>query len=93
MLTQDTQFQRRLYTVPDWPRVHTWPSTAGLRHLIFYARSNGFEKVLRRVGRRVLIDEAEFFQWLDDRQGKENPVKKSTQSIDNRKNDSRVKSR
>jgi hypothetical protein len=36
-----------------------------MRHLIFFAKSNGFDAVIRRVGRRVLIDEAAFFAWVD----------------------------
>ncbi len=59
----------RLITVPDWPRFHPWPSQAGLRHLIFHARENGFVAVVRRCGRRVLIDEAAFFAWVDQQGG------------------------
>ena len=53
----------RLIAVPDWPNHHPWPPVGGLRHLIHFAEKNGFEKVLRRIGRRVLIDETEFFKW------------------------------
>lgn len=35
----------------------------------FYADQNGFDKVIRRAGRRVLIDEQAFFQWLDEQNG------------------------
>lgn len=63
-----TCFQRRLFTVRAWCESHAWPSAAGLRHLIFHATSNGFDKVIRRAGRRVLIDEAEFYAWLDRQQ-------------------------
>lgn len=54
----------RLLTVQQWTEVHPWPPAGGLRHLIFYAESNGFHAVIRRVGRRVLIDEAAFFAWI-----------------------------
>lgn len=57
---------RRLLTVPQWGKHHDWPPVGGLRHLIFYAASNGFDKVIRRVGRRVLIDEAAFFEWVGE---------------------------
>ena len=57
--------QKRLIPVPDWNKHHAWPPVGGLRHLIFYADKNGFDKVIRRVGRRVLIDEAAFFEWAD----------------------------
>jgi hypothetical protein len=58
--------QSRLIPVVQWPKLHNWPSVAGLRHLIFYEKENGFSKVIRRVGRRVLINENAFFQWVED---------------------------
>jgi hypothetical protein len=55
----------RLIPVPKWNTHHEWPPQGGLRHLIFYAKTNGFDRVIKRVGRRVLIDEAAFFQWIE----------------------------
>jgi hypothetical protein len=60
----------RYVLVPDWEGKHGWPPTAGLRHLIFHAAKNGFDKVIRRVGRRVLIDEDAFFQWVEEQNEK-----------------------
>ena len=57
--------QTRLIPANDWPQHHAWPPIGGLRHLIFYADSNGFNAVIRRVGRRVLIDEHAFFAWVE----------------------------
>lgn len=59
----------RFLTVQQWTKQHNWPPSGGLRHLIFHASSNGFDAVIRRVGRRVLIDESAFFAWVD-RQGR-----------------------
>ena len=56
---------RRLIPVTKWNERHEWPPIGGLRHLIFHAKSNGFDRVVKRVGRRVLIDEQAFFEWLD----------------------------
>jgi hypothetical protein len=53
----------QLVPVTQWPLLHLWPLIGGLRHLIFHAKDNGFDQVIRRVGRRVLIDEAAFFEW------------------------------
>lgn len=53
----------QLIPVSRWNERHTWPPAGGLRHLIFFAETNGFNKVIRRIGRRVLIDEAAFFDW------------------------------
>jgi hypothetical protein len=59
----------RLIPVAAWANHHAWPPLGGLRHLIFHARRNGFDAVIRRVGRRVLIDEAAFFAWVSSQQG------------------------
>jgi hypothetical protein len=64
--TSDTTYTSALVPVNKWPERHPWPPIGGLRHLIFHANTNGFNKVVRRAGRRVLIDEAAFFQWVDD---------------------------
>ncbi len=58
----------KLYTATKWP--HSWPPPGGMRHLIFHAKKNGFDKVIKRVGRRVLIDEAAFFRWVEERNAK-----------------------
>jgi len=56
---------RRLIPVTQWNRHHPWPPIGGLRYLIFHEDSNGFSHCIRRVGRKVLIDEARFFEWVD----------------------------
>jgi len=60
---------RHLIPVTDWSKHHVWPPEGGLRHLIFFGKSNGFDSVVRRIGRRVLIDEAAFFAWVDQQGG------------------------
>lgn len=56
---------KRLIPVPRWNDHHEWPPQGGIRHLIFHAKTNGFDRVIRRVGRRILIDEAAFFEWVE----------------------------
>lgn len=56
----------RLIPLTEWTKHHSWPPLGGLRHLVFYADQNGFDKVIRRAGRRVLIDEQEFFAWINE---------------------------
>ena len=60
----------RLIPVASWPKYHEWPSAGGLRWYIYNAKSNGFDAVIRRVGRRVLIDERAFFAWVDANGGR-----------------------
>jgi hypothetical protein len=61
---------RRLIPVPEWPEHHAWPPVGGLRHLIFNRHENGFDRVVKKVGARVLIDEGEFFQWVEAQNAK-----------------------
>lgn len=56
-------------TVKNFSRKHTSIPEGGVRHNIFHAKSNGLEKsgALIRNGRRILIDEEKFFEWLRSR--------------------------
>jgi hypothetical protein len=55
----------RLIPLTKWSNYHPWPSVGGLRYLVFFAEANGFQSCVRRAGRRVLIDEKAFFEWMD----------------------------
>ena len=63
---------KTLIPVPKWNEHHEWPTQAGLRYYIFYAEFNGFDSVIKRVGRRVLIDEEAFFKWVENKNGGNN---------------------
>lgn len=54
----------RLIPLVDWNKHHEWPPQGGLRHLMFYRESNGFARAFVKCGRRVLIDEAAFFECV-----------------------------
>ncbi|MBA2491852.1 MAG: hypothetical protein ACR2KU_05835 [Gammaproteobacteria bacterium] len=60
----------RLIPVPKWNDYHAWPPPGGLRHLIFHAEHNGFKSAFKRVGRRILVDEAAFFACVERQQKK-----------------------
>ncbi len=66
---QNPETPTRLIPVSEWPQHHPWPPEGGLRHLVFHEHSNGFSACVRRVGRRVLIDEAAFFAWVAGQNG------------------------
>ncbi|GGI92316.1 MULTISPECIES: hypothetical protein [Legionella] len=55
-----------LYTVKQFCEKHPAFTHGGIRHHIFHASTNGLDdmSVIVRNGRRVLIDEAAFFEWL-----------------------------
>lgn len=63
----EVQFKTtRLIPCTDWPKYHPWPTVAGLRWMIFNSKQNGFEKVIKRVSNRVLIDEQKFFEYVEE---------------------------
>ena len=61
-------------TVAQFSEKHRAFSPPSLRHLIFKShprqsskgeiKGNGLDKAIVRVGRKILIDEARFFEWL-----------------------------
>ncbi len=61
----ETSTNPRLIPLTQWNKHHTWPPQGGLRHLVFHSATNGFADVIKRAGRRILIDEAAFFAWVD----------------------------
>lgn len=66
----------RLKTVRQFSQAYPAFSEASLRWLIFCAKSrqtskghipgNGLSSALIKVGRRILIDEVRFWEWIDD---------------------------
>lgn len=65
--TQEAPQSTRFIPVPNWEKHHEWPKLGGLRNLVFNRRKNGFDKfgVVKKVGKRVLIDERAFFAWVN----------------------------
>jgi hypothetical protein len=71
--------QRILSSVRQFADKHPAFTQGNLRNLIFNAQprvtrtgtlpGNGFDMCLVRVGRKILIDEEKFFQWLDGQNG------------------------
>lgn len=58
-----------LLTVRQFAQQHPAFPEGGLRHQIFHADSNGLNQsgALIRNGRRILIHEERFFEWLERR--------------------------
>lgn len=69
---------RTLSTVRQFSEKHPAFSQGAIRNLIFLAEDrktskgtipgNGLSVALVRIGRKVLIDEARFFEWIDQQQ-------------------------
>ena len=70
---------RSLRTIKQFAQKYPAFSECGLRNLIFMAEKrhtnkgtilgNGLGVALIRIGRRVLIDEQKFFEWVESQQG------------------------
>lgn len=67
--SQERSRSSRLIPVGKWNDYHDYPKVGGLRHLIFFADTNGFKRCIRRVGRSVLIHEDAFFKWVEETNG------------------------
>ena len=52
-------------TVKQFSQKHPAFPEGGLRHIIFHAETNGFNKCIRRIGKKVLINEKLFFECID----------------------------
>ncbi len=69
---------RALYTVRQFSEKHPAFSQGSLRNLIFLASArhattgkipgNGLDVALLRIGRKLLISEAKFFEWVEQQQ-------------------------
>lgn len=70
---------RTLLTVRQFAEKHPAFTQGALRNLIFQANAryastgkiegNGLGPALVRVGRKLLLDEVRFFEWIDNLQG------------------------
>jgi hypothetical protein len=70
---------RTLLPVRQFAEKHPAFPQGSLRNLIFLSenrktskgtiKGNGLDIALVRIGRKLLIDEAKFFQWIDAQQG------------------------
>jgi len=61
---------RTLLTVRQFTEKHPFISESGLRYHIFNAQNNGLVTAgaIVRLGRRVLFDEENFFNWIENNQ-------------------------
>jgi hypothetical protein len=55
-----------LLTVKDFCNKHKYPTISAMRYLIFNAEKTGFSKCIRHLGRRVLISEEKWFEYIEE---------------------------
>lgn len=70
--------EKKLLTVKQFCKVGQWPSESALRTIILDAAwgRNNFQAAFKRVKRRVLVDEAEFWQCVERMQKVSNDAHK-----------------
>jgi hypothetical protein len=62
--------QQTFYTVAEFSQRHSFLTEGGLRFQIFNANENGLTEsgAIVRLGRRVLLDEENYFGWIKNQQ-------------------------
>lgn len=55
----------RLIPLTKWTDFHDWPTAGSLRSMIFSSHKTGADYFIRRAGRRLLISEKAFFEWVN----------------------------
>ena len=63
------QKEEKLITLVQWNDYHPDPSIPALRMLVFRKDENGFDDVIERRGKRILINETKYFEWRKTHQG------------------------
>jgi hypothetical protein len=61
---ENTNPHTRLIPLTRWNDYHPFPTVPALRWMRFNGDKTGFNRCTLKVGKRVLIDEAKFFNWL-----------------------------
>ena len=58
----------RLIPLEKWKEYHVWPTSSGLRNLIYQKneKAESFRRVIKRCGNNILIDEQAFFDWVEE---------------------------
>lgn len=69
----NTDKMTQLTLLVDFPEKYNFITLAKLRQLVFNKNINGFDKVVVKIGRRILIDEDLFFEWLREQNPHWNP--------------------
>lgn len=61
-----TEKKTELIPLTKWNDYYDYPTVGTLRQLVFYEHSNGFSKVIRRIGCRIYIKVSAFFEWVEE---------------------------
>ena len=57
---------RTLLTLKQFAEKHPHQTESSLRWLVFNEKHNGFARAFKRIGKRVFVDEDEYFQVVEE---------------------------
>ncbi len=60
------QYQKNFLTIKQWLEKYRTIPEGGIRHLIFTNKDNFNARVVKKLGRKVLLDEQAFLSYIDD---------------------------
>ena len=70
--TTETTTLTDLIPLSKWNDYYQFPSVGAIRQYVFRANTNGFDKVIRRIGRKIYIKVSEFTKWIEESNGGKN---------------------
>ena len=57
---------QELIPLTKWNDYFDYPTIGTLRQLVYFEDTNGFSKVIRRIGCRIYIKVSAFFEWVEE---------------------------
>ena len=57
---------QELIPLTKWNDYFDYPTVGTLRQLVYFEDTNGFSKVIRRIGCRIYIKVSAFFEWVEE---------------------------
>lgn len=66
----------RYIQLSDWTKHHEYPSVSQFRYLLQKNKdkNNGLNKVVKKIGGKILVNEGAFFEWIDKQNYRNNDV-------------------
>lgn len=65
-MSEKPQHYPNFLTVKQLVSKYPWLTLGGVRHFLFFSKQNGLHTAIKRMGRKVLIDEDRFFNWIEE---------------------------
>lgn len=57
---------QELIPLTKWNDYFDYPTIGTLRQLVYFEATNGFSKVIRRIGSRIYLKVSAFFEWVEE---------------------------